>query len=260
MADFQVVVVNRLTRLIGNVFKVLAYPFHWIFPNKRFAIPDFSKAKTIPSEKKQIPRKIWQTNYSNMSTMPMYMNYLYNRMMSMSFDYQYVSTEERDIYLKKHASPEVYQAYLKLNDGAAQADLWRLVVLNTEGGIYMDIDATLVWPLEKQLKDNCGAMYVSLKKNGHYTNYFIASAPNNPVLTEVINNIVDNINNHDGEKSVYATTGPWVLTQALEGKDVYSRERKYVCIQGSFTNEHFQYLDKPRGKWTHKSAKDIIKH
>jgi len=30
--------------------------------------------------------------------------------------------------------------------------------------------------------------------------------------------------------------------------------------QGSFTNEHFQYIDKPRGKWTHKKDSELLKN
>ncbi|HDZ9623487.1 TPA: glycosyl transferase, partial [Vibrio cholerae] len=28
---------------------------------------------------------------------------------------------------------------------------------------------------------------------------------------------------------------------------------------GSFTNEHFQYIDRPRSKWTHIKPDDLVK-
>ncbi|RLA79851.1 MAG: glycosyl transferase, partial [Epsilonproteobacteria bacterium] len=34
---------------------------------------------------------------------------------------------------------------------------------------------------------------------------------------------------------------------------------KYTCNQGGFTNEYFQYIDKPRGKWTHAKKEDLLK-
>ena len=46
--------------------------------------------------------------------------------MSLDFEYRYVSTEEREEFIRQHAPARVYDAYIKLNDGAAQADLWRL--------------------------------------------------------------------------------------------------------------------------------------
>lgn len=123
----------------------------------------------------------------------------------------------------------------------------------------MDIDATLVWPLKRILPTDENAMYVKLKKNQHYTNFFLASAPNNPDYELAINKIVENIESRSIEQGVYFLTGPMVITGVLDNKSVVYKERKYVCIQGTFTNEYFQYLDKPRSKWTHKKPEDLLK-
>lgn len=96
--------------------------------------------------------------------------------MTLRCEYRYVSTEARAEYLKANAPERVYNAYMKLTDGAAQADLWRLAVIHEEGGL-----------------------------------------------------------------------------------DVEFRDRKLVCIQGTFTNEYFQYLDRPRGKWIHSQPEGLIK-
>lgn len=249
---------NRLSKIIGNICKILSYPFHAAFPKKRFTIPEFSKAK-ISSTASKIPRVIWQTNYSNRSTLPVYLNYIFNRLMSLNYDYRYVSTEERLEYIKHNTSADIFKSYRALNDGAAQADLWRLIVLNNEGGVYMDIDANLVWPLSKIIDDKDQAVYIKIKNNTHYTNYFLASAPNNQELQEAINIITDKISKRDVEKGIYCLTGPGVLNTVLEGKCVTSRSHRATCIQGSFTNEHFQYLDKPKGKWTHKKPSELLR-
>lgn len=253
------VIANRLIRLTGNLFKMLAYPFHWVFPKLRFTIPEYSSAK-LPSETQSpIPKIIWQTNYSNRSTLPVYLNYLFNRLMSLDYEYRYISTEAREEYLRINAPKEVYDAYLKLTDGAAQADLWRVTTLYQQGGIYMDIDATLVWPISRLLKGVKQALYIKIKQNTEITNYFLATAPNNPDFKQVIDTIIHNIENYDPNKGVYGTTGPQVFNDVLGSKSIESRRRRYVCIQGTFTNEYFQYLDKPRGKWTHQNPADLIK-
>lgn len=252
-------ITNRLSKIIGNICKILAYPFHLIFPKKRFAIPFHSKAKITTKKQSIIPRIIWQTNYSNRSTLPVYLNYLFNRLMSLSYEYRYVSTEERLEYIKNNASDEIYSNYRLLNDGAAQADLWRLIVLYNEGGVYLDIDANFVWPLSKMLGNEDGAVYVKVKDNTEFTNYFIASAPNNSDLKNAIDIIVDNIKQRDVKNGVFNMTGPGILNTVLEGKKVTSRSHRYTCVQGSFTNEYFQYLDKPGSKWTHKKLSDLLK-
>jgi hypothetical protein len=60
------------------------------------------------------------------------------------------------------------------------------------------------------------------------------------------------------ERGVYDLTGPTALNIALEGKEVNSRYYRYTALQGSFSNEHFQYIDKPRGKWTHMKTSDLL--
>lgn len=259
MSTSTVKLSGRAIRFVGNIFKMLSYPFHFIFPKKRFEIPSISKAKVISSQKMKVPKIIWQTNFSARSALPVYLNYLFNRLMSLDYEYRYVSTEERAVFIKENAPERVYNAYMQLNDGAAQADLWRLVTLNTCGGIYLDIDATFVWPLKRIIPSDADALYITLDKNGHYTNFFLATAPNNDVYSAAIEQIVANIEKKDVSQGVYSLTGPMVLTNALEGKTVTSKDRRMVCIQGTFTNEYFQYLDKPRGKWTHKKPEDLLK-
>jgi len=252
-------VVNRSVRLIGNIFKVLSYPFHFVLPKVRFTIPEYSPAKIKGSNDSGVTKIIWQTNYSNKSTLPVYMNYLFNRLMSLDYDYRYVSTEDREKYLRENAPKEVYEAYMKLTDGAAQADLWRVATLYLQGGIYMDIDATLVWPLSRILSGVKDALYIKIKNDTEITNYFLATAPKNPHFKQVMDAIVHNIHNYDPKVGVYGTTGPKVFNDMLAEQSIQSKRRRHVCIQGTFTNEYFQYLDKPRGKWTHQDPNKLIK-
>lgn len=116
MKNLSILVSNRLIRLIGNIFKMLSYPFHALFPNKRFTIPSLSSPKVNSNEQTKIPKIIWQTNFSAQSTLPVYLNYLFNRLMSLDYEYRYVSTEERAEFIKANASERVYNAYMQLND------------------------------------------------------------------------------------------------------------------------------------------------
>lgn len=258
MKKITILLANRTSKIIGNICKVLSYPFHWLLPKKRFDIPTYSKAKIQSRQSSIIPKVIWQTNYSSHSTLPVYLNYLFNRLMSLDHDYYYVSTEERKAFIKEYAADEVYRSYCRINDGAAQADLWRMLVLNIKGGVYIDIDANLVWPLSwiTQGRDH---VFIKNKNNSQITNFFLATKPNNNLYQKTIDKVVFNIQNHDDIQGVYSTTGPAVLEEALAGENIYTRSYRYTCIQGSFTNEYFQYMDKPRGKWIHTKATDLIK-
>lgn len=248
---------NGLLRLIGNIVKVASYALHALLPQKRFTIPEFSPAKIRSSRQTKITRTIWQTNYSNKVTFPVYCNYLLNRLLSLSYDYRYVSTEEREVFIRENADARTFEAYSKLTDGASQADFWRIFTLYKEGGIYMDIDGHLVWNLDSIIQDDDREVVIT--RRGEYTNFFLASEKGNPFLQDTLNIIIDNIEQKRINGGVFALTGPETLRKALEGVEVNHRRDKLTCAQGTFTNEYFQYMDKKRGKWNHAKNEDLIK-
>ena len=144
--------------------KGFAYIFHFFFPKKRFTIPKNSQPIVNSSKHTNIPKIIWQTNYTNVVSLPVYLNYLFNRSMSLRYEHRYVSTEDRLEFINNNASKEMAHAYQQLTDGASQADLWRLFVLYTYGGIYIDIDAHFVWPLAKIIKPEDTEIFLRTKK------------------------------------------------------------------------------------------------
>ncbi|MFA6144687.1 MAG: glycosyltransferase [Sulfurimonas sp.] len=253
-----IVITNRSTKIMGAIVKTLSYPFHFIFPNKRFTIPKESKAFLPSTSSSKISKIIWQTNYTNNVSLPVYVNYLFNRLMSLDWDYRYVSTEDRLDFIRSHASKQIADAFEQLTDGASQADLWRLFVLNYYGGVYMDIDAHAVWPLSKMIQPTDKEVFLMTKHN--YSNYFIASSKNNPYLEKAVNMIVENIENKNIGEGVYDLTGPTVLNKVIGDDVVNHRLYRITCVQGSFTNEYFQYIDKPRGKWIYAKKEDLLKN
>lgn len=252
-----IVICNGVIRLFGNIVKMLSYPFHALFPKKRFTIPAYSPAKIRSKQPTQITKTIWQTNYSNKVTLPIYANYLFNRLMSLSYDYRYVSTEEREAYIKANADERTFNAYSKLTDGAAQADFWRIFTLLREGGIYIDIDGHLVYPLSKIINENDSE--VLIKRRNKYTNFFLASEKGNWILKDTLELIISNIENRRIEGGVFTMTGPNTLNNAIGDKIVNFRRDKITCAQGTFTNEYFQYIDKPGSKWNYKKNEDLLK-
>lgn len=256
--NFIIIIANRLTKLLGALVKSFSYLFHFIFPKKRFTIPTESKALFSSKTPSSITKIIWQTNYTNNVSLPVYVNYLFNRLMSLDWEYRYVSTEDRLNFIKSHASAQISSAFEQLTDGASQADLWRLFVLNYYGGVYMDIDAHAVWPLSKMMTSDDKEVFLMTKHN--YSNYFIASSKNNPHLEKAIEIIVDNIEKKNIGSGVYDLTGPTALNKAIGDDEVNHRHNRITCIQGSFTNEYFQYIDKPRGKWTYAKNENLLKN
>jgi mannosyltransferase OCH1-like enzyme len=237
----------RVAKLIGNLVKVLCYPIHFVFPKARFSLPHRSGPIFLRNSAHRIPKVIWQTNYTDRVTLAVYLNYLFNRCLSPSYAYRFMDPRERAEFIKACCSSEVAEAYSKLLIGAAQADLWRILVLQRFGGVYLDIDAHAVWPLGFIIKPDCAELYVRHRDNS-ISNYFLASTKDNPNLDRVLVSMLDRIRNASSN-DVAEVTGPAVLDAALKELGVPTAYYKYTCYQGSFTNEFFQYLDHPHGKW-----------
>ncbi|WP_444989108.1 glycosyltransferase family 32 protein [Halomonas mongoliensis] len=259
MKDGLVLMTGRLIKLLANILKVSSYGFHFLFPGKRFTLPEHAapwlKGRTSDAA---IPRIIWQTNFTNRVTLPVYLNYLFNRLMAPTFEYRFMITEARGEFIKANYPDDVYQNYSKLQIGAAQADVWRVLVLLKHGGVYLDIDAHAVWPLSSILKRGKDELFVTTRK-GELSNYFIASRPGNPHLQRVAERINENIAERR-YPGVFQLTGPGVFNEVLSLDEVDTVSYRHACNQGSFTNRHFQYIDKKEGKWHDEQyKKDLVK-
>lgn len=243
----HIVATSRVIKLVANITKLLSYGFHALFPKKRFTLPEQAAPWLKPKEPTPIPRIIWQTNFTNKVTLPVYLNYLFNRLMAPRFEYRFMITEARKAFIAAHYSPEINQQYDRLQIGAAQADFWRLLVLNQHGGVYLDIDAHAIWPLANTLGKH-EELYITTRR-GELSNYFIASRPDNPNLLKLIERVQHNIQD-SSLTNVFELTGPGVFIELLDQQAVPTVSYRHACNQGSFTNEHFQYIDKKAGKWT----------
>ncbi|PRY61387.1 mannosyltransferase OCH1-like enzyme [Vreelandella songnenensis] len=251
-----IVVVSRLIKLAANVTKLLSYVFHFVLPNKRFTLPERASPWLSPKGKAAIPRTLWQTNFTDQVTLPVYLNYLFNRLMAPRFEYRFMVTQARRQFIAENCEDEVLACYDRLQIGAAQADLWRLIVLHQKGGVYLDIDAHAIWPLASILGKRREELYV-ITRLKQFSNYFIASKPHNPNLAALIQQVCANIEANE-LTNVFDITGPGVFNQVLDIESVPGVSYRHACNQGSFTNEHFQYIDKPAGKWTKEQEKVAV--
>ncbi len=247
-----ILIARTFIKIIANLSKLFCYGFHFVFPKARFTLPEQSNAIFNSKKSHPIPPILWQTNFTNRVTLPVYLNYLFNRLMSPTFAYRFMITDARSAFIQSNYPEEIFNAYSRLQIGASQADFWRLLVLNKLGGVYMDIDAHLVWPLGWTLKQH-QALYLRIK-SGEISNYFIASAAKNPQIEKMIHLIERNIEEAKIE-NVYELTGPGIFNQILENERYSETYYKETVNQGNFTNEYFQYIDKPAGKWNKEQQK-----
>ena len=256
MKLLSIIIIRPIIKIFGNVTKLISYVFHALSPTKRFLIPSDVPPLIKFGSKRPIPRTVWQTNYTNKVTLPVFLNYLFNRLIAPNWGWKFLTTEERERFVVENFSAEIVDEFLMLQIGAAQADFWRLLVLYKYGGAYLDIDAHFVFPPDLVIEKNSQESFLKIK-GGRFSNYFMACAPGNRYFSDLIIDVTKNIQNREYQ-SVYQITGPGVLNRSFENKSPANVFYKYICAQGSFTNEHFQYIDKPQGKWTKEQLKTEV--
>lgn len=225
-------------------------------PGKRYTIPSFAPPLRRSRTEKKIPRIVWQTNYTNRVTLPIYVNWLFNRVMAPTFEFRYCSDEDCLTFIKDNFSSEIYDLYSRVQIGAARADLWRILVLLTHGGVYLDIDAALSWSPEAFLHADQDELFVRAK-DGKLTNYFLASSPGNKIFKVIADRIIENIAN-GSISSVYDMTGPTVVDDIAGTASVQIELHRYVARQGQFTAKRFQYPDNMKGYWALEELKKSV--
>lgn len=239
---------RKALKVLANGLKPVFAADYRLRPTRRYRIPEYSPARRKRTSAGPIPHLLWQTNYTDQVTLAVYVNYLFNRLLTPEFEYHYFSDERCDAFVRENYPGEVFEAFSRLQVGAARSDFWRILVLLKHGGIYLDIDSNLVRPPAAYLDANTTELFVS-SRSGEVTNYFLAAAPNNPAFAAIADAILRNI--QEGSiASVYDMTGPTVVGKvvaAIPGLRV--ENNRSICTQGQFTNKKFQYADKKHGNW-----------
>ncbi len=238
----------RAIKVYANVSKIVFLTSLSFFPKWRKEIPANLPAGKWPRRAKRIPRIIWQTNYTNNVTAQVYSCFRFNRYLAPAYEYRFCSDGDCDLFVEENFPGEIWRAFKRLRVGAARADFWRILVLLKHGGLYMDIDANLTDDPDNFIEDDADHVFITMK-DGAVTNYFMASAPGNPVLMEICDRILHNINNRTSA-NVYSLTGPAVLDAVVKERGLACLYYKSACVQGQFTSKRGQYLDKLNGDWT----------
>ena len=168
-----------------------------------------------------IPLKIYQTWHTK--DLPVDMAICVNLVKQDNPEFVHFLFDDDDclVFIKKHFSNEVVDAFNNLIPGAYKADLFRLCILYIQGGIYMDIKLycinrfKLIYLTQSEhlVDDNyCGNHMFGkfMSYSGSYNAFMICKA-NNPFLMDCINGIVYNVKNKIYGWSCLHPTGPLLL-------------------------------------------------
>eukprot|EP00930_Biecheleria_cincta_P050928 TRINITY_DN3609_c0_g1_i1.p1 TRINITY_DN3609_c0_g1~~TRINITY_DN3609_c0_g1_i1.p1 ORF type:complete len:331 (-),score=63.39 TRINITY_DN3609_c0_g1_i1:164-1126(-) len=153
------------------------------------------------------------------------------------------SVQEIGKELESEGVHGVSKAFHSLRAGSFRADLWRLLVLWSHGGVYLDVNLVMkkklteVIDFEKDkmvMVDDKGIGPECRKHGAAFWNAFMASTARNKYLLVAIKAVVQNIERHSYDWCDYtAITGPTALGNAI---GVFPEFRKEIRIEYEWTN------------------------
>lgn len=171
-----------------------------------------------------IPRIIHQTHKENLNNLP---NGIYNAIQSWKdtnpeYEHRYYSDTDMDEIMNT-TDTEVKLAYEKLQvtfpeKGALRADLFRLVLIQQYGGVYVDADTMAKTPLCEIInEDDEFVSGIGMRKDLHQ--WIIVASPNHPFINIALKGTVDNIINTEppkNNKKLEYWTGPPIYNKTIE--------------------------------------------
>jgi hypothetical protein len=112
-----------------------------------------------------------------------------------------IISDDHDIeqYLKENLSKSDYQL-LKERPIVEKTDVWRLLKLYIEGGLYIDIDRLCNMALDDILTDDIKCILPVCGEH-NFSHDFMCSAPGNPIFLETLNLNLER--RHSGHTSIY---------------------------------------------------------
>jgi mannosyltransferase OCH1-like enzyme len=162
-----------------------------------------------------IEKNIFQTFINN--KLPDEVVGLIQLMANKNPEYQYYFYSDEDIldFIQTHYSSEIFEAYRRLQIGAAKADFWRYLILYKYGGIYLDIDSHISIDINSFLNFDDKAIITREGTHGSFVQWCLMMCKGHPILKNTIENVTKKIYENT-EKRLNYITGPPVMSEVIE--------------------------------------------
>ena len=161
-----------------------------------------------------IPKVIYQTFYTK--KIPDKIQSLITKMLDNNPNYEYhlYDDDEIDNFIKNEFEDDIYKAFKMINVGAAKADFWRYCILYKRGGIYLDLDSSIIGKLDDLIKSDDLAIVSREVHQNIFLQWCLIFSPNHPILEICINKCVENILSQKSNNILHLT-GPVIFSYAV---------------------------------------------
>lgn len=200
-----------------------------------------------------IPKIIWQTYKTKEKDLPTFAKEAANTWKDLNpeYDYRYFSDIDIKKFIIDNYDSEILELFNSFKVPVMKADLWRYLVIYKMGGVYCDIDTLCKNPIRNWIPHNA-TMVVAPENGLHYAQWVFAASPENPVLKNVIDVIVERCKTIDYSKKhfVHYYTGPDAFTTGIRdyfnlpdlSHECRDMQQEFNCYCGLLQNEAKDYV------------------
>jgi hypothetical protein len=168
-----------------------------------------------------IPKKVhlsWKTKDLLDSKSPLVVHGV-KRLVDLNPDWEVTIYDDQEVddYLKTQLEPQVY-ALIASKHIVQKTDLWRLIKLYEEGGLYIDVDRFVDTPLNDLVDENT-KWVLPTYRDYDFSHDFMMTAPHNPAYRLAAQMYIERM--RQGHTSVYflgPQTYMHAVTQTLTGE------------------------------------------
>lgn len=182
-----------------------------------YEIKKYEDLKTLKIEEGYIPKFIFRTGKYKFKDLPQIVknSYFNDLIENEKYSVFYFDDDDCQRSIEDTQDERIINAYNKLIPTAFKADLWRYVILNRYGGVYLDFSHVATKPYDYIINDNKEIFLKDKKDEWGINNSFIACCKNNEVLKKAIEFCIFNVENYVRDLRVYDVTGPTLLESAF---------------------------------------------
>lgn len=193
-----------------------------------YEIKTYKDLKTLKIEQGTIPKFIFRTGRPEFKHLPQIIKNVYFKDLVENENYHvfYFSDDDCQQSIEDTQDERIINAYNKLIPTAFKSDLWRYVILNKYGGVYLDFSHVSTKSYDYIINNDKEIFLKDKKDECGINNSFIACCKNNEVLKTAIEFCIYNVENFVRDLRVYDVTGPQLLERAF---------RKIYKIDNSIT-------------------------
>jgi len=177
-----------------------------------------NESKTL---KTTVPLFLWRTGWHQLSELP---DEIVNSMftfteMAPRWIQVYCTDSDQENFLREFF-PSALEPWMSLHAPAFRADLWRLLVLENFGGLYIDLPQRLLQPLDTLFdpdKDQfiCVLDRIGPNKVPRLYQAILGAYPHHPLIVAMINKVLNNVRSKSYGEDAFDITGPTAVGRAV---------------------------------------------